>query len=133
MTAFVPFIDSLLLKLHDEISSVAESCLDLKKRVKQIEQNVEKNETRIGKQGDSISAHETTLDNHTEQINDLINLKNDLNQIHSNIDSLNRFKELQAQRDELNSQQPTEINNDTIGKLQVIFYKIYLSKVMNRF
>ena len=113
------------MKLHDEISSVAESCLDIKKRVKQLEKLTEQNKKSIDEHDQAISSvnnaserHQTILDEHSEQIKELIDLKTDLKKIHSDIDSLNRFKELQKQRNELDSK-PGDIDNETINKMQV--------------
>jgi len=112
------------MKLHDEISSVAESCLDIKKRVKQLEKLTEQNKKCIDEHDQAISSvnnaserHQTILDEHSEQIKELIDLKTDLKKIHSDIDSLNRFKELQKQRNELDSK-PGDIDNETINKMQ---------------
>ena len=110
--------DSQVSKLHDEISTLAESCLDLKKRVKNVEkisaENQEKitaqNET-IGSQAEKIENHDSTLETHIDQIKELLTLKSDLEKIQNDI--LNNSKELNK------LQQPGDVDPAALKNMQV--------------
>ena len=66
---FVPHsIDPCIRKLHDELSSVAESCLELKKRVKKIEQQVEKHDSKLPEHDTSLETHDQSLKSHHHSI-----------------------------------------------------------------
>ena len=110
--------DSQVSKLHDEISTLAESCLDLKKRVKNVEkisaENQEKitaqNET-IGSHAEKIENHDSTLETHSDQIKELLTLKSDLEKIQNDI--LNNSKELNK------LQQPGDVDPAALKNMQV--------------
>jgi len=105
------------MKLHDEISTLAESCLDLKKRVKNVEkisaENQEKitaqNET-IGSHAEKIENHDSTLETHSDQIKELLTLKSDLEKIQNDI--LNNSKELNK------LQQPGDVDPAALKNMQ---------------
>jgi chromosome segregation ATPase len=109
------------LKLHDELASVAESCLDLKSRVKNLEQKtetaadiLEKHDGDLALHGSTLNSFSKTLDNHEEKLNELINLKSHLEKIHSDL------KEMQNQREIMNGNNGGNgVDDETVSKLQV--------------
>jgi len=105
-------VESFCLKLHDEISNVADSLLDLRKRLRDEELKTEDH-------GMHLREHEETLDNHGNDLADLKNLRSELDNMSNLYES--KFKEMAETRAALGDgvgRGNSEISNETVEKLQ---------------
>ena len=99
--------------MHDEISNLADSLLDLRKRLRDEELKTEDHSMHLRE-------HEETLDIHGNDLSDLKNLRSELDNM-SNLYE-NKFKELAETRAALgdaSNRGSSEISNETVEKLQV--------------
>lgn len=103
---------AIIMKLHDEISNVADSLLDLRKRLRDEELKTEDH-------GMHLREHEETLDNHGNDLADLKNLRSELDNMSNLYES--KFKEMAETRAALGDglgRGNSEISNETVEKLQ---------------
>ena len=63
------------MNLHEAISTLADPCLDLIKRVKEVEKISSENSLSLKSHSGVIGAHSITLENHTSQIENLLALR----------------------------------------------------------
>lgn len=111
--SFEKIVESFCLKLHDEISNVADSLLDLRKRLREEELKTEDH-------GMHLREHEETLDIHGNDLADLKNLRSELDNMSNLYES--KFKEMAETRAALGDglgRGNSEISNETVEKLQV--------------
>jgi len=76
------------MNLHEAISTLADPCLDLIKRVKEVEKISSENSLSLKSHSGVIGAHSITLENHTSQIENLLALRAQLEEMHSNFESI---------------------------------------------
>jgi len=103
---------AIIMKLHDEISNVADSLLELRKRLRDEELKTEDH-------GMHLREHEETLDIHGNDLADLKNLRSELDNMSHLYES--KFKEMAATRAALGDgvgKGNSEISNETVEKLQ---------------
>ena len=108
------FIDSFKNKLHDELSTVAESCLEIKKRLKELAAKLDQCSDQVEVHSTDISQLTNVDQSHLEKIQAL---ENDINNLRNNL------KELASQRQVLESAvdvpKGNSIDQETIERLQV--------------
>ena len=100
--------------MHDELSTVAESCLEIKKRLKELAAKLDQCSDQIGVHSTDISQLTSVDQSHLEKIQAL---EKDINNLRNNL------KELAAQRQVLESAvdvpKGNSIDQETIERLQV--------------
>lgn len=101
----------IIMKLHNEISNVADNLLDLRKRLRE-------EELKTDAHNEHLQEHEESLDIHQQEIDDIKTLKSDLAELQDRYD--NKFQELSNHRNEINeiNGNPNEISSETVEKLQ---------------
>ena len=108
------FVDSFKNKLHDELSTVAESCLEIKNRLKELAAKLDECSNQVNIHSTDISQLITVDQSHLEKIQAL---EKDIYDLRSNL------MESTAQRQVLESSigepMSKSIDQETIEKLQV--------------